>query len=92
MRAAFEGVERDVAAEYPPSQLGASDSPQQRVLRMIAENKRRVQLRAERLRQVLPPEQYEAYMKAESESAASDMEVFHGSGEEGSGEVKQEGR
>jgi hypothetical protein len=31
-------------------------------------------------------------MKAESESAASDMEVFHGSGEEGSGEAKQEGR
>jgi hypothetical protein len=92
MRAAFEGVERDVAAEYPPSQPGASDSPQQRVLRMIAENKRRVQLRAERLRQVLPPEQYEAYMKAESESAASDMEVFHGSGEEDSGEVQQAGR
>jgi regulator of replication initiation timing len=82
MRATFEDVERAVAAEYPASQLGAGDTPQQRVQRMIAENKRRVQLRAERLRQVLPPEQYEAYMKAESESAASEMEVFHDSGEE----------
>lgn len=82
MRTAFEDVERTVATEYPPLQLGASDTPQQRVLRMIAENKKRVQLRAERLRQILPPEQYEAYMKAESESAASEMEVFHDSGEE----------
>jgi hypothetical protein len=88
MRATFEDVERAVAAEYPQPQLGAGGTPQQRVLRMIAENKRRVQLRAERLRQVLPPEQYEAYMRSESESAAADMEVFHGSGEEQKGDQK----
>lgn len=82
MRAAFDEVEQAVAAEYPQIQLGASETPQKRVMRMIAENKRRVQLRAERLRQVLPPEQYAAYVKAESESSAADMEVFHGSGEE----------
>jgi hypothetical protein len=81
MRAVFDEVERAIAAEYPPTQLGTNETPQKRVLRMIAENKRRVQLRTERLRQTLPPEQYEAYVRAESESSASDMEVFHGSGE-----------
>lgn len=82
MRAAFDEVEQVVASEFPPTQIGARETPQKRVMRMIAENKRRVQLRAERLRQVFSPEQYEAYVKAESESSASDMEVFHGSGEE----------
>lgn len=87
MRAAFDEVERAVVTEFPPTQLGAGETPQSRVLRMIAENKRRVQLRAERLRQVFSPEQYEAYVKAESESSASDMEVFHGSGEEDQAEA-----
>jgi hypothetical protein len=82
MRAAFDEVERVVVSEFPPAQIGTIETPQKRVMRMIAENKRRVQLRAERLRQVLLPAQYEAYVKAESESSASDMEVFHGSGEE----------
>ena len=81
MRGVFDDVERAIAAEYPPLQLGANETPQKRVVRMIAENKRRVQLRTEKLRQVLPPEQYAEYVRAESESSASDMEVFHGSGD-----------
>lgn len=89
MRTIFEDVERAVAVEYPQPALGAGATPQQRVLRMIAENKRRVQLRAERLRQILPPDQYQAYMKAESESAAADMEVFHGSGDQNQGEQQE---
>jgi hypothetical protein len=82
MRATFEDVERMVAVEFPPLVLGSQNTPQKRVMRMIAEQKRRVQLRAEQMRQVLPQEQYEAYVKAESESSASDMELFHSSGEQ----------
>ncbi len=81
MRSIFEDVERVVSAEYAPPPLGSGTNPQQRVQRMIAENRRRVELRAERLREVLPADQYQAYIKSESESAASDMEVFHDSGE-----------
>ena len=80
MRSVFEEVEQAVEAEYPPTQVGSGETAQTRVLRMIAENKRRVELRANRLRQVLAPDQYEAYMRAESESSASDMAVFHGDG------------
>jgi hypothetical protein len=48
---------------------------------MIAENKKRVRLRAEALKKVLSPEQYTAYAETEAQSAASDMEVFHDPGE-----------
>jgi hypothetical protein len=89
MRAAFQQVEQALKVEYPQSQHGAGETPQKRVLRMIAENKRRVQLRAEQMRAILSPEQYGAYMQVESESSDSDMEVFHGTGEE-QGEAEKE--
>lgn len=89
MRAAFQQVEQALKVEYPQSQHGAGENPQKRVLRMIAENKRRVQLRAEQMRGILSPEQYQEYVRVESESSASDMEVFHGTGEE-QGETENE--
>jgi hypothetical protein len=75
--------------ENPQSQHGAGGTPQKRVLCMIAEKKRRLQLRSEQMRAILSPEQYQAYMQVNSESSASDMEVFHGSGEEQSEAEKE---
>jgi len=89
MRAAFQKVEQALKVEYPQPQHGAGETPQKRVLQMIAENKRRVQLRAEQMRGILSPEQYQEYVRVESESSASDMEVFHGTGEE-PGETEKE--
>jgi len=81
MRASFAEVEQIIRAEFEGSPNVADRSAQARVSRMIAENKRRIQLRAERLRSLLSPEQYQEYVKLESESSASDVEVFHGGGE-----------
>jgi hypothetical protein len=47
---------------------------------MIAENKRRAALLREKLQALLPPDQYQAYLRSEAESAASDVEVFHDPG------------
>lgn len=81
MKAVFEEVELLIDAGRAQFQETAAESPRMRVVRMIADNKRRVELRAERLRQLLPPDQYQAYLLAESESSASDMAVFHGGSE-----------
>ncbi len=81
MRASFAEVEQIIRAEFEGSPNVADRSAQARVSRMIAENKRRIQLRAERLRSLLSPEQYQEYVKLESESSASDVEVFHSGGE-----------
>jgi len=82
MRAAFSSVESQIDKEFGDGQHGVALSAQQRVARMIAENKRRLQLRSEALKPVLQPEQYAAYLQEESQSAASDVEIFHDSGEE----------
>ena len=81
MRTAFASVESQIDNEFGALHGGDNSSPQTRVTRMIAENKKRVQLRAEALKQVLSPEQYTAYAETEAQSAASDMEVFHDAGE-----------
>jgi hypothetical protein len=81
MRTAFASVESEIDSEFGGQHGGDNSSPQARVTRMIAENKKRVQLRAEALKKVLSPEQYTAYAETEAQSAASDMEVFHDPGE-----------
>jgi hypothetical protein len=48
---------------------------------MVEENKRRDALRREELQKILRPEQYERYLAMQAESPASDVEVFHDSGQ-----------
>ncbi|MEY4700085.1 MAG: hypothetical protein RL326_272 [Pseudomonadota bacterium] len=80
MRAVFLDVEKTVESEFGSSSHGSKTSPQERVKAMIAESKRRRALRGEKLQAVLPPDQYQAYLRSEAESAASDVEVFHDPG------------
>jgi regulator of replication initiation timing len=80
MRTVFSEVESQIEKEFGDGQHGVALSAQQRVARMVAENKRRLQLRSEALKRVLQPDQYSAYLQEESQSAASDVEVFHDSG------------
>jgi hypothetical protein len=80
MRAAFASVETDIDAEFEGMHGDSGGSPQARVTRMIAENKKRIQLRAAALKNVLTPEQYAAYAETEAQSSAADMEVFHDPG------------
>ncbi len=81
VRSQFLDVERVVDEEFSSGTHGSGASPQERVKVMIAENKRRRALREERLKTILSADQYEAYLRAESESAASDVEVFHDPGQ-----------
>lgn len=80
VRSVFLDVERTVESEFETSSHGTKASPQDRVKAMIAENKRRAALRSEKLQALLPPDQYQAYLRTEAESAASDVEVFHDPG------------
>jgi hypothetical protein len=80
VRSVFLDVERTVASEFETSSHGAKISSQERVKTMIAENKRRAALLREKLQALLPPDQYQAYLRSEAESAASDVEVFHDPG------------
>ncbi len=76
----FLDVEKTVESEFGSSSHGSKTSPQERVKAMIAESKRRRALRSEKLQAVLPPDQYQVYLRSEAESAASDVEVFHDAG------------
>jgi hypothetical protein len=80
MRTIFSDVESQIDKEFGEGQHGVALSAQQRVARMVAENKRRLQLRSDALKNVLQPSQYAAYVQEESQSAAADVEVFHDSG------------
>jgi hypothetical protein len=80
MRSVFNTVEQTINAEFGSTHDSSPSSPQERVKRMIAENKRRAELRAEQMRSVLSPEQYQAYLRSQAESSASDVEVFHDPG------------
>jgi signal recognition particle GTPase len=80
MRSVFSSVEQTIEREQGATQNMAAGSPQERVKRMIAENKRRSELRAEQLKPILSPEQYQAYLRSQAESSASDVEVFHDPG------------
>lgn len=79
----FNKIEQQIDQELAAPQHGAAErSAQDRVKLMIAENRRRSELRNEQLKAALTPEQYEAYLRSQAESAASDIEVFHDPGGE----------
>ena len=85
----FNKIEQQIDQELAAPQHGAEPqhgaagrSAQDRVKLMIAENRRRSELRNEQLKAALTPEQYEAYLRSQAESAASDIEVFHDPGGE----------
>jgi hypothetical protein len=78
VRSVFLEVDAQIEREFGDAQKGTASSPQQRVIRMIAENRRRLELRSEALQKILSPEQHEAYVQTEAQSASADVEVFHG--------------
>jgi hypothetical protein len=79
----FNKIEQQIDQELAAPQQGVAErSAQDRVKLMIAENRRRSELRNEQLKAALTPEQYEAYLRSQAESAASDIEVFHDPGGE----------
>jgi hypothetical protein len=73
----FREVEQQVDQESDAAGEGIATSPQDRVKGMIAENKKRAELRAQRLKNLLSAEQFEIYLKAAAESSSADVEVFH---------------
>ena len=77
VRSIFGKVEEVVEANRGISKNG---SPQDRVKTMIEENRQRGELRSQELRNILSPDQYQAYLKTQTESAAADVEVFHDPG------------
>jgi hypothetical protein len=76
VRETFQGIE-DTLSQDVSGIVVRGGTPQERVQRMVAENKKRQSLRAEQLKAVLSAEQYQAYLKNQAESTESDMEVFH---------------
>lgn len=78
MRQVFERVESELGTAGHASNSGLN--PQERVRAMIAENRRRSELRTAELSRILTPEQLQAYARVEAESSASDVEVFHDPG------------
>lgn len=74
----FSNVEDEVSNEA--SHASSSSTPQDRVKKMIAENRRRTELKNEQLKQVLTPDQFRSYLQSEAESSSADVEVFHDAG------------
>jgi len=58
----------------------ATHSERDQLRTMIQESQKRRDLRTQALRPILPADKYEAYLKGESESPDSDVEVFHDPG------------
>jgi hypothetical protein len=78
VRQIFERVESEVSQSKAPAH--SSGTPQDRVRALIAENKRRSELRKDDLSRILTTEQLRTYAQIEAESSASDVEVFHDPG------------
>lgn len=81
VRDVYLRVEQQVQVESSGEGHGsAPKSSQDRVRLMVQEGRLRNSLRQSMLKDVLTPEQYTTYLKNESESASSEMEVFHDPG------------
>jgi hypothetical protein len=81
VRDVYLRVEQQVQVESAGEGHGsAPKSSQDRVRLMVQEGRLRNSLRQSMLKDVLTPEQYTTYLKNESESASSEMEVFHDPG------------
>lgn len=78
VKAILANVEAAVGKDRSHVPSGAT--PQERVKNMIAENRRRTELRNDQLRQVLTPEQFNTYIQSEAQSSSADVEVFHDAG------------
>ena len=74
----FYEVEEQLLKDREPQEAGKRLSSQSKVKSMIAENRNRDQLRAEKLQSVLSTEQYREFLKSQAESSKTDLEIFHG--------------
>lgn len=72
---AFQAIETQLAQDQR-----ATASSHDRVKSMIEEDRKRNELRGAQMKELLSPEQYQAYAKSQAESSSSDVEVFHDSG------------
>ena len=76
LRETFQRIEDQLSLESNGAEARGG-TPQDRVQRMVEENKKRQSNRSEQLMGMLSAEQYKAYLKNQAESTESDMEVFH---------------
>lgn len=77
VKVAFDEVEVAVDTGALPESVNAATGAE-RVKAMIAENRRREELRAARLKEILSADQFTAYSRVRADSTSSDLEVFHG--------------
>jgi hypothetical protein len=77
VKGAFDEVEAALDSGALPESVNAATGAE-RVKAMIAENRRREELRAARLKEILSADQFTAYSRVRAESTSSDLEVFHG--------------
>ena len=89
LREIFSSIEAEIDRESGNAQKG--NTPSERVAQMVAESKRRTQLRAERVKETLSPQQYEQFLKDQAESPESNMQVFHDAGNEDGGSTAESG-
>jgi hypothetical protein len=76
----FQAIEAELQSGTVRNGTGSAGSGHERVKAMIEENRKRNEQRAARVKELVSPEQYQAYMASQSESSAADVEVFHDPG------------
>lgn len=75
----FASIEEELSGGgHPGGGRGGSTTSVTGFSAVVSESRRRSELRAERLKPVLTPEQYQAYLRQEAESSSADVQVFHG--------------
>lgn len=79
-----DSVRKALAEVEAASESASHGTPvgtlQDRLRAMIEENRQKAEKRNELLRQILTPDQYQAYLAGEADSSSADMEVFHDPG------------
>lgn len=81
VQSAYSSVEQQVQQEFGGQEHGGTPhSAQERIKRMVQENRRRNQLLNSQMKAILSSEQYRAFLQGQAEAASSDVEVFHDPG------------
>lgn len=73
----YEVEDQILKSREEPSGEGARSS-KSKIKMMIAENRSRDQLRAEKLQAILSADQYREFLKSQAASSKTDLEIFHG--------------
>jgi hypothetical protein len=74
----FYDVEDQILKTKEALGVGKPLSSQSKIQSMIAENRNRDQLRAEKLQAILSADQYREFLKSQAASSKNDLAIFHG--------------